>query len=186
MSLPQSPFPGPASLSCRSGAVPRAALFPVLSPQMDQLRWNHLQVSLDAEPSPGLRQATPRGSQGPPIPAFVPAGSLASWPRSQEVPGKMCVTSLRNLTRTNRQVPSSPSSPKFCWATENEVKPQAPSPRQHCPSQHPQRSLPWPGPYERGSGSSSLGHCSSLPLPAKLNEWALGMTWHVSRWQRQV
>lgn len=153
---------------------------------MDQLRWNHFQVSLDAEPSPGLVQAAPRGLQSLPIPAFVPAGSLVSWPRSQEAPGKTCVTSLRNLTRTNRQVPSSPSSPKFYWARENEVKPQAPSPHRHSPSQHPQPWLPRPGSYERGSGGSSLGHRSSLPLPAKLSEWAPEMTWHVSRWQRQV
>lgn len=52
------------------------------------------------------------------------------------------------------------------------------------PSQHPQ---PCPGPGAHPEREwDQPGHCSFLPLPAKLREWAREMTWHVSRWQRQV
>lgn len=105
---------------------------------------------------------------------LCPLGSLVLWPRSQEVPGKMCVTSLRSLTQTNQQVPSSPSSPKFYWARENEGKLKALSPHQHCalPAPTALTALAWTQACESASGTS-LGHCPFLPLPAELSEWAM-------------
>ncbi|XP_063110881.1 tensin-2 isoform X3 [Cavia porcellus] len=123
-----------------------------------------------------------------------PPRSLVLWPRSQEAPGRMCATSLQSLTQTNLQVPLSPSSPKFYWARENEGRPQAQSPHQHCtlPStSQPSLPLAWPKyprntlPEEKGAGTD-LGHCSSPTQPAKLSGWAHEMIWHVSRWQRRA
>lgn len=123
--------------------------------QMDQPRWDHLQVSfplVQSLPSSGLTcllppnpgSVVPRGRELSPHPtAFVPLGSLVSWPRSREAPGRMCVTSLQSLTQISLQAPLSPSSPKFYWARENEGRPQAQSPHQHCvPPSIPQPSLP--------------------------------------------
>lgn len=141
-----------------SAARPWVHSFTVcLFPQMDQPRWDHLQVSLPHGcrlfpprdrgtaflPNPGFAVLCGRVAEPPPHPAFVPLGSLVLWPRSREVPGRMCVTSLQSLTQTSLQAPLSPSSPKSYWARESEGRPQAQSPLQHrAPLSTPQPSLP--------------------------------------------
>ena len=129
-------------------------------------------------PNPGV--AVPvEGMLSPPHPAFVPPGSLVSWPRSREAPGRTCVTSLQSLTQISLQAPLSPSSPKFCWARENEGRPQAPSPRQHCaPLSTPQPSLPLAWTQETRDPAPPLGTGSghrpgtllSFPAPSLLSE----------------
>lgn len=165
----------------------------LLLPQMDQLRRDHLQVSLRQGaisppsaasawcpgacllPIPGM-PIPEEGVLSAPHPAFVPPGSLVSWPRSREALGRMCATSSQSLTRISLQAPLSPSSPKFYWARGNEGRPQAPSPRRHCaPLSTTQPSLPlaWTqetqepaSPLGMGSGHSGLGRCSPSPPPA--------------------
>ena len=126
-------------------------------------------------PIPGM-PIPEEGVLSAPHPAFVPPGSLVSWPRSREALGRMCATSSQSLTRISLQAPLSPSSPKFYWARGNEGRPQAPSPRRHCaPLSTTQPSLPlaWTqetqepaSPLGMGSGHSGLGRCSPSPPPA--------------------
>lgn len=108
----------------------------------------------------------------------------------------MCVTSLLSLTQISLQVPSSPSSPKFYWARENEGRPQSEPTTAPRPSQQP-TVLTFPGPTKEtqtpvpflGNGEWGSAWDTALlphPQPAKLSGQAHEVTLHVSRWQRWV
>lgn len=195
---PSQPFhptvPSPASPLV---ALPWVHPFTVLLlPQMDQLRRDHLQVSLPQSavsppsmasawcpgacllPIPGM-VVPEEGMLSLPHPAFVPPGSLVLWPRSREALGRTCVTSLQSLTQISPQAPLSPSSPKFYWARGNEGRPQAPSPRQHCaPLSTTALTSPGLDPGDPGAGLSPRsgerthwpGTLLSSPAPSLLSE----------------
>lgn len=126
-------------------------------------------------------RGSPCGRDAKPSPSClcIPPGSLVSWPRSREAPGRMCVTSLQSLTQISLQAPLSPSSPKFYWARENEGRPQAPSPHRHCaPLSTPQPSLPLAWTQETRDPAPPLGTGSghrpgtllSFPAPSLLSK----------------
>lgn len=124
--------------------------------QMDQPRRDHLQVSFPttaASPPHGTEAPSPSpapqssvgGCRAVSDPACAPLGSSVSWPRSQEAPGRTCVTSSQSLTLISLQAPLSLSSPKSYWARENEGRPQLRAHGNTAPPSTHSPHLPWPG-----------------------------------------